>query len=553
MFVFVLLTNILFSQNVTIDVTLLHNTMNRVELRRTHGADQDSAVVKAQIVDDHFVIKTQIPETDIYSLYFPSKQSFLICLSPGDKVKLTVEATNMQYVPAASGSEAVTFTKQLTDVFVNNKHVLDSLNATVQKDPKQLFFTSFLNNFKPYHTSYANVGEDMKAVLEHNDSLLALNALHVQKNSVNKKSADVYMSAAVKEMKVLKNYYASYQLFSANVDPNAPFKTMSRINGYDSFFLSLTSYISTSDDNVAMIGSLFDEYVSKMSELLDIYDDAFYDGRLDQTKAKMDFCNRVANVIDMFGSKAAYSKESLTASFNIVNTMGENLLATAQENVQQIVSGYQRAFNDYSAKSMSDARALMVEHKSNLATLMFLDNFPQDKALQGEVLTALHEKYPTNELVADRWAKYDTPQNRTATGNIAPELSFPDPQGNIRNLSDLRGKVVLVDFWASWCGPCRRENPHVVEMYAKYHDKGFEVFSVSLDKDATAWKGAIAKDNLSWPNHVSDLKGWSSKAAAIYGVSSIPCTFLLDREGHILARGLRGDALTQALQQIFGE
>ena len=90
-------------------------------------------------------------------------------------------------------------------------------------------------------------------------------------------------------------------------------------------------------------------------------------------------------------------------------------------------------------------------------------------------------------------------------------------------------------------------------MYQKYHDKGFEVFSVSLDKDLNAWKGAIEKDGLVWPNHVSDLKGWGSAAAKLYGVSSIPCTFLIDKDGRILAKGLRGDTLTQALQQLFGE
>jgi thiol-disulfide isomerase/thioredoxin len=95
----------------------------------------------------------------------------------------------------------------------------------------------------------------------------------------------------------------------------------------------------------------------------------------------------------------------------------------------------------------------------------------------------------------------------------------------------LRGKVVLIDFWASWCGPCRRENPAVVAAYNKFKDKGFDIYSVSLDQDKGRWVGAIAQDGLVWKSHVSDLKGWQSAASAIYGVQSIPAQFLLDKEG----------------------
>jgi thiol-disulfide isomerase/thioredoxin len=152
--------------------------------------------------------------------------------------------------------------------------------------------------------------------------------------------------------------------------------------------------------------------------------------------------------------------------------------------------------------------------------------------------------------VKDRWNYMNSPASKVAIGAIAPELEFPDPDGKMRKLSDLRGKVVLVDFWASWCGPCRRENPNVTNIYSKYHDKGFEVFSVSLDSDAASWKRAIEADKLVWPNHVSDLKKWQSKAAAIYGVSSIPSTFLLDKEGRIVQRNLRGADLERAVKQL---
>ncbi len=136
-------------------------------------------------------------------------------------------------------------------------------------------------------------------------------------------------------------------------------------------------------------------------------------------------------------------------------------------------------------------------------------------------------------------------------GAVAPEITMATPDGNMLNLSDLRGKVVLIDFWASWCGPCRRENPNVVRVYEKYKDKGFEILSVSLDRDKNRWLQAIQKDGLDWL-HVSDLKQWKNEAAQLYGVSSIPYTVLLDREGRIIANKLRGAALEAKLAEIFG-
>ncbi len=166
-------------------------------------------------------------------------------------------------------------------------------------------------------------------------------------------------------------------------------------------------------------------------------------------------------------------------------------------------------------------------------------------------------------------------QEPIQVGMEAPDISMPNPQGKMMSLSDLRGKIVLLDFWASWCGPCRRENPNVVAVYKKYKDKGFTVFSVSLDGvDARTkarlksqeqidqmlaqakqrWMDAIQQDGLEWPTHVSDLKKWDNAAARQYGVRSIPRAFLIDRDGKIASTSVRGaEQLEQEILKLLNK
>jgi thiol-disulfide isomerase/thioredoxin len=136
-------------------------------------------------------------------------------------------------------------------------------------------------------------------------------------------------------------------------------------------------------------------------------------------------------------------------------------------------------------------------------------------------------------------------------GTLAAEITLPTPEGDTVKLSSTRGSVVLLDFWASWCAPCRKENPNLVNAYNKYHRKGFQIYQVSLDKTREAWMKGIEEDRLEKWIHVSDVQYWNSSVVPLYNIVSIPTNFLLDKDGHIIASNLRGESLQIKLAELF--
>jgi len=214
----------------------------------------------------------------------------------------------------------------------------------------------------------------------------------------------------------------------------------------------------------------------------------------------------------------------------------------------KLFQGLQKSFIARNAKS---AALLPV-----LSNIDIKNDFATYESIVNQLNSSFGESPTVKELVKNFEAMKaeQIKNNPLAPGKEAPGFTEAMANGDSLSLSDLRGKVVLLDFWASWCGPCRRENPNVVRLYNKYKDDGFTVMSVSLDKTKAPWIAAIESDGLIWPNHVSDLKGWNSRAPKFYGVRGIPFTVLIDAEGNIIDSGnnTRGEALAKNLARIFG-
>lgn len=265
-----------------------------------------------------------------------------------------------------------------------------------------------------------------------------------------------------------------------------------------------------------------------------------------------------------------YSNEQLTAHTKLTDEINvratkfreENTpkwMQAQQENDTVTMNALMKENQKFEEEFLTSAKEHIKNHPKSFLSVVFIDqilNIPnQDLKEIEKSYNTLSEPLKKSKLGISVKNKIDELSKKPSVeiGSIAPEFSAPNPQGTVVSLKESLGKVTIIDFWASWCAPCRKENPNVVALYDEFHAKGLNIIGVSLDKPEAkeAWIQAIAADKLTWPQ-ISNLKHWEEPIAKMYGVKGIPATFILDASGKIVARDLRGAELKAKVQELLG-
>lgn len=319
-------------------------------------------------------------------------------------------------------------------------------------------------------------------------------------------------------------------LDSARIEENGSFAFSVRPGSLDFYTLVLNNQqivlLTDSTENIRITGDA--------ENLLDTYDVS----GSEHSKILRDY---------YAGSKEyRHRLDSIQQAFQAVAQAGD------PQKQQELIAGFEETRGEYQKYQIS----FLEQHSNSPAAISILGELNPEENLEifKKVQSGIADVFSDHlyySMLSNQIAEAEKKLASTVNlqpGKQAPEIELPNPDGKVIPLSSLRGKVVLIDFWASWCKPCRRENPNVVKMYNEYVDEGFEIYGVSLDRDKDKWVQAIQQDGLTWPQ-VSDLKFWNSAAAQLYSVSSIPHTVLIDRDGKIIATGLRGQSLEAKVKE----
>lgn len=306
----------------------------------------------------------------------------------------------------------------------------------------------------------------------------------------------------------------------------------------------ITTNLPSADYYVLKVGANHVNLILRNNSNIKVYGDA----------------SKIAEFSNIVGSDESANMNNFIKVLTVWNAKRDSavrIMQTTPEKQEEINNSMQGAYSNF----QRDLQAFASQNHNSAALMPVISVIDKenDFASFESIVSQLNAGFPESNSVKELMRQMTQIKaqkeaaNLIAPGKVAPDFEEMKLDGKTTmKLSDLRGKIVLLDFWASWCGPCRKENPNVVRLYEKYKNDGFTVMSVSLDKDKNAWEAAIQKDNLTWPNHVSDLKQWQSKVGQLYQVKGIPFTALLDKEGKIIQTNLRGEALEQELKRQFG-
>ena len=272
------------------------------------------------------------------------------------------------------------------------------------------------------------------------------------------------------------------------------------------------------------------------------------------TKLLVDFNRNLLQTINKIRKLSAIHDKNL----------GRPDFAFVIDSLDNLAGGYLNEMNSYAKKYIDDnitSLVSMIALYSQVAPNVYVMNSKMDLSYFKKVDSSLFQKYPEygpvidlHNQVKDMVAYYDSKKvvsEGSGETMEAPDITLPTPEGDTIKLSSTRGSYVLLDFWASWCSPCRMENPNLLRVYNMYHNRGFQIYQVSLDKTKEAWIKGIRDDKLEKWIHVSDVKYWNSVVVSLYKIESIPANYLLDKDGRIIASNLRGEALQRKLAELF--